>query len=93
MHGYLKEAGVISLIKFIAVPGAVYLLGSVIGLGKVDGGLPLKASVVFASMPVAFTALVPPTIYNLDVDLANTAWFVTTALLLLVVPALWILLG
>ena len=93
MHGYLKEAGVISLIKFIAVPGAVYLLGSVIGLGKVDGGLPLKASVVLASMPVAFTALVPPTIYNLDVDLANTAWFVTTALLLLVVPALWILLG
>jgi len=93
MRGYLKEAGVISLIKFIAVPGAVYLVGSVLGLGMVDEGLPLRASVVLASMPVAFTALVPPTIYNLDVDLANTAWFVSTVLLLLVVPALWIFLG
>ena len=93
MSGYLREAGVISLIKFIAVPGSVYLLGSVLGLGMVDGGLPLKASVVLASMPVAFTAMVPPTLYDLDVDLANTAWFVTTASLLLVVPALWIILG
>jgi predicted permease len=92
MSGYLREVGVISLIKFIAVPGAVYLVASFLGLGYVDGGLPLKASVVLASMPVAFTAMVPPTLYDLDVDLANTAWFVTTALLLFVVPALWILL-
>jgi predicted permease len=93
MSGYLREAGVISLIKFIAVPGSVYLLGSVLGLGMVDGGLPLKVSVILASMPVAFTAMVPPTLYDLDVDLANTAWFMTTALLILVVPALWFLLG
>jgi len=38
-------------------------------------------------------AMVPPTLYDLDVDLANTAWFVTTVLLILVVPALWLLLG
>ena len=93
MSGYLREASVISLIKFIAVPSAVYLLGSFIGLGMVDGGLPLKVSVALAAMPVAFTAMVPPTLYDLDVDLANTAWFMTTALLLLVVPALWIILG
>ncbi|MCB2173330.1 hypothetical protein KQH65_11380 [archaeon] len=92
MRGYIKEAGVISLIKFILVPSSVYLLGSALGLGQVDGGLPLKVSVILASMPVAFTALVPPTLYDLDVDLANTAWFVTTGLLLLVVPALWLLL-
>jgi predicted permease len=93
MSGFLREAGVVSLIKFIAVPGSVYLVGSVLGLGMVDGGLPLKVSVVLASMPVAFTAMVPPTLYDLDVDLANTAWFVTTALLSLTVPALWIILG
>lgn len=92
MRGYLREAGVLSLIKFVAVPGSVYLVGSLLGLGGVDGGLPLKVSVVLASMPVAFTAMVPPTLYDLDVDLANTAWFVTTALLVLVVPALWLLL-
>jgi predicted permease len=93
MRGYLGEAAVISLIKFIIVPSAVYLLGSWLGLGAVDGGLPLKAALVLASMPVAFTAMVPPTIYDLDIDLANTAWFVTTTLLLLVVPGLWLILG
>ena len=92
MRGYLREAGVVALIKFVAVPGSVYLVGSVLGLGGVDGGLPLRVSVVLASMPVAFTAMVPPTIYDLDVDLANAAWFVTTALLAVVVPALWLLL-
>ncbi len=93
MRGYLGEAAVISLIKFIIVPSAVYILGSWLGLGAVDGGLPLKTALVLASMPVAFTAMVPPTIYDLDIDLANTAWFVTTLLLLLVVPGLWLILG
>ncbi len=92
MRGYLRGAGVISLIKFVAVPGSVYLLGSALGLGGVDGGLPLRVSMVLASMPVAFMAMVPPTLYDLDVDLANAAWFVTTALLAVVVPALWLLL-
>ena len=93
MRGYLEEAAVISLIKFIIVPSTVFLLGSWLGLGGVDGGLPLKTALVLASMPVAFTAMVPPTIYELDTDLANTAWFVTTMLLLLVVPGLWLFLG
>ncbi len=93
MSGYIREAGLITLIKFIAVPSSVYLLGSFLGLGGIDGGLPLKVSVTLASMPVAFVAMVPPTIYDLDVDLANTAWFVTTVLLVVVVPALWLLLG
>ncbi len=39
-------------------------------------------------MPVAFTAMVPPTLYDLDVDLANAAWFATTFLLVAVIPAL-----
>jgi hypothetical protein len=92
MRGYLREAGVIALIKFVAVPGSVYLVGSALGLRGVDGGLPLRVSVALASMPVAFTAMVPPTLYDLDVDLANAAWFVTTALLAVVVPALWLML-
>lgn len=89
---YLREAGVIAIIKFVLVPIGVYLLANLLGLGKVDSGLPLKVSVVLASMPVAFTALVPPTLYDLDVDLANAAWFLTTALLIVVIPALSIIL-
>jgi len=92
MRDYLREAGVIALIKFIAVPASVYFLGSVIGLGAVDSGVPLKVSIVLASMPVAFIAMVPPTLYDLDIDLANAAWFFTTTLLVFVVPALWLIL-
>jgi len=92
IFSYLREAGIIALIKFILVPLAVYLLATFLGLDKVDGGLPVKVSVVLASMPVAFTALVPPTLYDLDLDLANAAWFVTTSMLVIVIPALSIVL-
>jgi predicted permease len=92
MRDYLREAGVIAFIKFIAVPASVYFLGSGIGLGSVDNGVPLKVSIVLASMPVAFIAMVPPTLYDLDVDLANAAWFFTTTLLVFVVPALGLIL-
>ena len=92
IFSYLREAGIIALIKFILVPLAVYLLATLLGLDKVDGGLPVKVSVVLATMPVAFTALVPPTLYDLDLDLANAAWFVTTSMLVIVIPALSIVL-
>ncbi len=91
MHGYVREATTISLIKFVVIPTSVYVLASWIGLGAVNNGLPLKVVTILASMPVAFTAMVPPTLYDLDVDLANTAWLMTTSLLLVVVPVLWLI--
>jgi predicted permease len=92
MREYVREASAIALIKFVAIPTSVYLLASWVGLGEVNGGLPLKVVTILASMPVAFTAMVPPTLYDLDVDLANTAWMMTTGLLLVVVPVLWLIL-
>jgi hypothetical protein len=35
---------------------------------------------------------VPPTLYDLDLDLANAAWFVTTSMLVIVIPVLSIVL-
>ncbi|HQL90727.1 MAG TPA: hypothetical protein PLQ15_09005 [Syntrophales bacterium] len=46
---------------------------------------------ILSSMPVAFNALIPPSIYDLDLDLANSCWFVTTALLVFVLPALLVI--
>ena len=93
MRTYLREATVISLIKFVAIPLSVYTVASLIGLGSVNNGLPLKVVTILSSMPVAFTAMVPPTLYDLDVDMANTAWLMTTSLLVLVVPVLWLILS
>ena len=65
-------------------------LAYMIGFGNIDNGLPLKVVMILSSMPVAFNALIPPSIYDLDLDLANSCWFFTTALLIIVLPILLI---
>jgi len=85
---YIKEGVLIALIKFVIVPIVATTLAYLVGLGKIDQGLPLKTVLILSSMPVGFIALIPPTIYDLDVDLANAAWFVTNISLLFVIPCL-----
>ncbi|MBT8352623.1 MAG: hypothetical protein KJO26_15500 [Deltaproteobacteria bacterium] len=85
---YIKECVAVSLIKFGIVPIIASTLALLIGFGNIDGGLPLKVVIILSSMPVAFNALIPPSIYDLDLDLANSCWFVTTALLIVVLPLL-----
>ena len=89
---YLRECVSVSLIKFILVPGIIFILARTIGFGKMEDALPLKVVIILSSMPVAFNALIPPSIYDLDLDLANSCWFVTTALLILVLPILLLVL-
>ena len=45
-----------------------------------------------AAMPVGFIAMVPPTLYDLDIDLANVCWLMTNGLLVVLVPLLMFLL-
>ena len=85
---YLRECLSISLIKFILVPVLVFLPAYFLGYGNIQNGLPLKVVLILSSMPVAFNALIPPSIYNLDLDLANSCWFFTTAMLVVVLPVL-----
>ena len=85
---YLRECLSISLIKFVLVPVLVTLPAYFLGYGEIQNGLPLKVVLILSSMPVAFNALIPPSIYNLDLDLANSCWFFTTALLAVVLPML-----
>jgi len=85
---YLRESAAVAAIKFAAVPLLASTLAWSLGFGSIDGGLPLRVVLILSAMPVAFNALIPPSIYDLDLDLANSCWFVTTALLALVLPAL-----
>lgn len=89
---YMKESVSISLIKFILVPFFIFMLARTMGYGDIEDALPLKVVIILSSMPVAFNALIPPSIYDLDLDLANSCWFVTTALLVLVLPLLLLIL-
>jgi hypothetical protein len=85
---YLWEAAAVSAIKFAAVPVLATTLAWSLGFGSIDGGLPLLVVMILSAMPVAFNALIPPSLYDLDLDLANSCWLVTTALLLIVLPLL-----
>jgi len=80
--------GASALIKFALVPAVVIPAGWALGLGGLDGALPLRVVALLAFMPVGFYALIPPTLYGADLDLANSSWLATTAATLGILPAL-----
>ncbi|MEH0018285.1 MAG: hypothetical protein V6Z89_01465 [Desulfobacter sp.] len=88
----LKPAGVIAGIKFFLVPLSLAGLAVAAGLHHIQDGLPLKVVLILSSMPVGFIAMVPPTLYDLDIDLANACWLLTNAWLLVQVPLLMVVL-
>lgn len=89
---YWSQGLVMCGIKFVGIPIVVTALARGIGYGEIDGGLPLQTVCILSSMPVAMTALVPPSLFHLDVDLANACWIFTTIGLVLALPALMLVL-
>lgn len=79
-------------IKFIGAPVVITWLAWLSGIGEYDNGLALKTVAVLSSMPVAMTALVPPALFGLDVDLANACWIFSTAALVVELPLLMLIL-
>jgi predicted permease len=93
IRDYLRECVSLSIIKFIIIPILATALAYGMGFAKIDDGLPLKVVMILSCMPVAFIALIPPSIYDLDLDLANSCWLFTTALLVIVLPVLLVLIN
>ena len=92
LRAYLKEGLAMAAIKFLLIPTVVVSAGLLLGFGHIGGGLPLKVVLVCSSMPVAFNALIPPSIYDLDLDLANACWLVTNLGLVVTLPVLYFVL-
>lgn len=93
LRTYLPESLAVAAIKFLIIPILVVGIGGLLGYGRIDEGLPLKVLLILSSMPVAFVALIPPSIYDLDLDLANSCWLLTTLGLVVVLPLLYLLVG
>jgi predicted permease len=89
---YIREGLAVSGIKFLIVPSVIIFLACGLGYGRMEGGLVLKVVIVLSSMPVAFTSLVPPLVYDLDVDLANSCWLISMAFLVIIIPVLCVIL-
>ena len=92
-RSYAREIAVIVVIRHVLLPAIMIPTAVLIGFGRVSSGLPLKIMAIVSTMPVAFNAMVPPAIYGFDLDLANSAWIISTALLAVIVPALFLVFG
>jgi predicted permease len=90
---YIPESALISLVKFAAVPLFGCTLAYLFNLHLLSDGLVFKVVLVLTSMPVAFNALVAASIFDLDLDMANSCWLVTTLGLIVVLPWLYFLLS
>lgn len=88
VRNFTRECVVVSFIKFTLVPLIISSVAFLLGYGEIEEGLPLKVVIILSSMPVAFTALIPVSIYNLNLDMANSCWLVTTFSLILILPLL-----
>ncbi|MBN2396528.1 MAG: hypothetical protein JXC36_08750 [Candidatus Atribacteria bacterium] len=91
VRNYLKESIIISGIKFLIVPALMVSIGYFMGYHQINDGLPLKVILILSSAPVAFHALIPPSQYGLNLDLANSCWIFTTLCLIIWVPLLFFL--
>ena len=87
VRSYVREITAILLVRHLLLPALLIPAAILLGFGEISGGLPLKVTIILSCMPVAFSALVPPAIYGFDLDLANSAWMVSTGFLVIIVPA------
>lgn len=91
--GYFREVLLVSGIKFVVMPVLACAAAIFLGMKSLYGGLPLKAILLGSSMPVAFNAVIASSLYDLDLELANSCWLITTVGMVLVLPWLSFLLG
>ena len=85
-----KEVLLICLIKFVLSPATMALICLAAGMNSVMGGLPMIIAVIAAAMPVGFNALVPPVVYGFDIDIANSAWVISTLFFIVVLSVVFI---
>ena len=83
----------VAIIKFLCIPLLACSIAYYFGLQHVLDGLPFKVVIILSSMPVAFNALVAASIFDLDLDLANSLWLVTTGMLIFILPWLYFLIA
>lgn len=88
---HMKECLGISIIKFLAVPACACSIAYLFGIHLISDGLVFKVVLILSSMPVAFNSLIAASFYDLDLDLANSCWLLTTGSLIITLPVLYFL--
>jgi predicted permease len=89
---YWAECVAAAVIKFAILPTITGVAAYLCLQAGWISPLGLRVAIVVSSMPVAFNSLIPPSLYDLDEDLANSCWLFTSAMLVVTVPVLYLVL-
>lgn len=86
---YIKHSLWLSFIKFIYNPLITLLLLFLFGFMGMSNSLPRKVVMIESFMPTAIMAVVLTKMFDLNDDLSNAAWFITTFLFIPLLPAIF----
>lgn len=83
---FFKEGIAIICLKFLVAPVIGVSLALLFGLQDIEQGLVVKVVAIMTLVPCGFNAIVVPTVYKADRDVANTVWMFSMLALAIVVP-------
>ena len=90
---YPGECMAIGIIRMIIMPMVLPLIAFFLGYHTLMGGIAFRVVIILSFMPVAFIGMIPPSIYDLDIDLSNSCWLFSTASLIFIIPVLYLILS
>ncbi len=88
---HIKKALALTVVKFFLTPAIVCAAAILFGITPQAWPVLFGTILILSSMPAGFLSLVPPSLYRLDLDLANACWLVTMLGLVVTIPVLWFL--
>ena len=87
---YWREATALTATKFVLGPLIAAAVVFLVGQWGAYDGLMWRVAVIEGAMPVAIFATVVSNLFDLDRDLANTCWVVTTLACAAIIPVLYL---
>jgi predicted permease len=90
---YVRHSLWVSMIKFLFNPLLSLFLVWIFGYFRLPEPLPLQVTFIESFMPTAILAVVLSKLFELNDDLANAAWILTTLILVPFIPLIIYLTG
>jgi predicted permease len=88
---YWREAVALAATKFLLGPAIAAAVVFLLGQWGAHDGLLWRTAVILGAMPVAIFATVVSNLFDLDRDLANSAWVLTTLACAAAIPILYLI--
>jgi len=88
---YIRQFFSMWAVKFLVSPVIGVGLGMLFGCHRVMEGLPIKVIFIETCMPVAIFSIVLSKLFDLNQDMANTCWILTTLAVIVELPVIYLI--